>query len=116
MNASKRARHSSSVSNRTDVYGTMPGIVSSVGRKDFIRTAYKRAPTQFVPSPSVYNFFPTPNGGKWDANKTKNAYYYLVSNGMLSKNPVANSFKRTPHPSAAKRGGKDYNMPWLKPK
>ena len=112
MSASKRARHSSSISNRTNVYGTMPGIVSSVGKNYSLRSAYKRANCPLPPT-SIFNYFPTPSGGKWDANKNSNAYYYLVINGMLSKNPAANSFKRTPHPSPARLGGKNYNNTML---
>ncbi len=108
MSASKRARHSASVTNRTNVYGTMPGSVSTMGKNFSIRSAYKRANFPLPPT-SIFNFFPNPNGDKWDSNKNRNAYYYLVINGMLSKNPASNSFKRTPHPSSTKLGGKNYN-------
>ena len=108
MNGTKKARRSSSISNRTNVYGTMPGNVSSVGKSISIRSAYKRAVTPLPPT-SIFNFFPTPNGDNWNANKDSNAYYYLVINGMLSKNPAANSFKRAPRPSSSKLGGQNYN-------
>ena len=109
MNGSKRARRSASITNRTDVYGIMPGIVNGGTRSASTRPAYVRAPGTANPSTTEYSFFPRPT--KPEFNKPKNAYAYLVHNMLLSKNPTSNAFKRQPRPANSLRGGKNYNNP-----